>query len=134
MEGANLEKRESSYIDYLINIDNMSTLFYLEYRLGTEIWSFEAGSSASLVQQVWNLDSALKREMWAKAESLRSKEAQVFHIAVLPGDGIGPEITREAVKVLKAVGRKYRLELVFSHHLVGARQSMRRAWRCPMNL
>lgn len=43
----------------------------------------------------------------------------MFHIAVLPGDGIGPEITREAVKVLKAVGRKYRLELVFSHHLVG---------------
>ena len=43
----------------------------------------------------------------------------MFHIAVLPGDGIGPEITREAVKVLKAVGEKHQLGLVFSHHLVG---------------
>lgn len=43
----------------------------------------------------------------------------MFHIAVLPGDGIGPEITREAIKVLKAVGEKRQLELDFSHHLVG---------------
>jgi 3-isopropylmalate dehydrogenase len=28
-----------------------------------------------------------------------------FRIAVLPGDGIGPEVTAEAVKVLRAVGR-----------------------------
>lgn len=40
-------------------------------------------------------------------------------IAVLPGDGIGPEITREAVKVLKAVDKKHRLDLAFEHHLVG---------------
>lgn len=43
----------------------------------------------------------------------------MHHIAVLPGDGIGPEITREAVKVLKAVGERHELDLVFSHHLVG---------------
>lgn len=43
----------------------------------------------------------------------------MYHIAVLPGDGIGPEITREAVKVLKAVGEKRQLDLDFSHHLVG---------------
>ena len=43
----------------------------------------------------------------------------MHHIVVLPGDGIGPEITREAVKVLKAVGRNHRLDLAFSHHLVG---------------
>ena len=28
-------------------------------------------------------------------------------IAVLEGDGIGPEITREGLKVLTAVGNKY---------------------------
>jgi 3-isopropylmalate dehydrogenase len=31
-------------------------------------------------------------------------------IAVLPGDGIGPEIVAEAVKVLKALGPKFQLE------------------------
>ncbi|OGN90156.1 MAG: 3-isopropylmalate dehydrogenase [Chloroflexi bacterium RBG_13_46_9] len=30
-----------------------------------------------------------------------------FKIVVLPGDGIGPEVTREAVKALKAIGNKY---------------------------
>ena len=28
-------------------------------------------------------------------------------ITLIPGDGIGPEIVREAVKVLDAVGKKY---------------------------
>ncbi len=32
-------------------------------------------------------------------------------IAVLPGDGIGPEIVAEAVKVLKTLGRKFDLEM-----------------------
>jgi 3-isopropylmalate dehydrogenase len=30
-----------------------------------------------------------------------------FHIVVLPGDGVGPEITRAAVGVLQTVGKKY---------------------------
>ena len=30
-----------------------------------------------------------------------------FELAVLPGDGIGPEVTGEAIKVLKAVGEKF---------------------------
>lgn len=30
-----------------------------------------------------------------------------YTIAVVPGDGIGPEVTREALKVLSAVGNKY---------------------------
>ncbi|MDA1189533.1 MAG: 3-isopropylmalate dehydrogenase [Chloroflexi bacterium] len=30
------------------------------------------------------------------------------NIAVLPGDGVGPEVTAEAVKVLEAVGRKFK--------------------------
>ena len=33
-----------------------------------------------------------------------------MNIAVLPGDGIGPEITAEAVKVLKALDLKFELE------------------------
>ena len=30
-----------------------------------------------------------------------------FNVAVIPGDGIGPEIVREAQKVLDAVGTKF---------------------------
>ena len=30
-----------------------------------------------------------------------------FKIAVLPGDGIGPEVIAESVKVLNAVGRRF---------------------------
>ena len=30
-----------------------------------------------------------------------------LNIALLPGDGIGPEIVGEAVKVLDAIGTKY---------------------------
>ncbi len=35
--------------------------------------------------------------------SSKSKQASVFHIAVLPGDGIGPEIIAEALKVLNVI-------------------------------
>jgi len=41
-------------------------------------------------------------------------------IAVLAGDGIGPEIVEQGIKVCKAVGEKYHHELVFEEGLVGA--------------
>ncbi|MEI6512547.1 MAG: 3-isopropylmalate dehydrogenase [bacterium] len=40
-------------------------------------------------------------------------------IAVLPGDGVGVEVTAEAVKVLKAIGRKFKIEMVFEEALIG---------------
>ena len=43
-----------------------------------------------------------------------------FKIAVLPGDGIGPEIIEQAKKVVTAVGKKFRHTFNFSHALVGA--------------
>lgn len=42
-----------------------------------------------------------------------------FNVAVLPGDGIGPEIVGEALKVLKAVGKKFSTEFVATEALVG---------------
>lgn len=41
-------------------------------------------------------------------------------IAVLPGDGIGPEITRQSVKVLKAVAERFNHEFTFEEAPVGA--------------
>jgi 3-isopropylmalate dehydrogenase len=40
-------------------------------------------------------------------------------IAVLPGDGIGPEVTREAVKVLRAIVGRFHLTLEFQEAPIG---------------
>lgn len=40
-------------------------------------------------------------------------------IVVLPGDGIGPEVTQEAVRVLEAVARKFGHDFAFETHLIG---------------
>ncbi|MBI2958430.1 MAG: 3-isopropylmalate dehydrogenase [Chloroflexi bacterium] len=42
-----------------------------------------------------------------------------FTIAVLPGDGIGPEVVAEAVKVLEAAGRRFGHSFEFKRDLVG---------------
>lgn len=43
-----------------------------------------------------------------------------FNIALLAGDGIGPEIVEQAVKVLKALGKKYNHSFKFTEAIVGA--------------
>lgn len=48
-----------------------------------------------------------------------------MRIAVLPGDGIGPEVTAEAVRVLEAVARSFAHELTFDSHSIGG-ESIRR--------
>lgn len=46
-------------------------------------------------------------------------EKQAHHIAVLSGDGIGPEVMSEALRVLDAVCLSFDLDLHFSNFLVG---------------
>lgn len=41
-------------------------------------------------------------------------------IALLPGDGVGPEVTNEAVKVLKKVAEKFHHQFIFNEGLIGA--------------
>src|SRR3989338_2662491 len=41
-------------------------------------------------------------------------------IAVLPGDGVGPEVTNQAVKILKKVAEKYDHSFIFKEGLIGA--------------
>lgn len=45
--------------------------------------------------------------------------SQNFHIAVLPGDGIGPEVMKQAYKVLEVVRRKFQLSITTSEYDVG---------------
>jgi 3-isopropylmalate dehydrogenase len=40
-------------------------------------------------------------------------------IVVLPGDGIGPEVTGEAVRVLEAIAKRFGHHFAFSSHLIG---------------
>ena len=41
------------------------------------------------------------------------------HIALLRGDGIGPEIVDSAVKVLEAVAEKFGHTFTFTRYLIG---------------
>src|SRR6266852_6770030 len=43
-----------------------------------------------------------------------------FSIAVLPGDGIGPEVIAQAVRVLEAVGERFDLCFDFATYPIGA--------------
>jgi 3-isopropylmalate dehydrogenase len=42
-----------------------------------------------------------------------------FNLVVLPGDGVGPEVIAEAVKVLQAIGKRYGHVFNLNHRLVG---------------
>jgi 3-isopropylmalate dehydrogenase len=49
---------------------------------------------------------------------MKSRELQ--QICVLPGDGIGPEVTAQAVKVINAISEKFSLAMTFRYGLIGA--------------
>ncbi|WP_235528649.1 isocitrate/isopropylmalate family dehydrogenase, partial [Serratia rubidaea] len=42
-----------------------------------------------------------------------------YHIAVLPGDGIGPEVMAQAKKVLEAVRQRFDIRITTSEYDVG---------------
>ena len=44
---------------------------------------------------------------------------KTYHIAVLPGDGIGPEVTDEAIRVLEAAASAHGFALAFDSYPVG---------------
>ena len=45
--------------------------------------------------------------------------SRTYNLAVLPGDGIGPEVMAEAIKVLNAVAAKNNIAFNYNHQLVG---------------
>ena len=50
---------------------------------------------------------------------------QSYNIAILPGDGIGPEVMAEAIKALNKVQEKFGFKLNFKEFYVGgARNSI----------
>jgi 3-isopropylmalate dehydrogenase len=49
----------------------------------------------------------------------RGSEPRIARITVLPGDGVGPEVTTEAVKVLGAVAARFGHDFHFDEGLIG---------------
>ena len=52
-------------------------------------------------------------------------------IAVLPGDGIGPEVTEQAIKVLEAIAERFDHKFIFRHGLIGAAAIDKTGDPCP---
>ena len=44
---------------------------------------------------------------------------KVYKIAVIPGDGTGPEVVAEGIKALNAVASKCNFSLDYSEHNIG---------------
>jgi 3-isopropylmalate dehydrogenase len=52
-------------------------------------------------------------------------EMKSYNIAVIGGDGTGPEVTREAIKVLNAVSAKFGLKLNYTDYDLGGERYLR---------
>lgn len=60
---------------------------------------------------------------------------QIFRIALFPGDGIGPDVTAEAVRILRVVEAGvdgFRLET--EEFSIGAGEFLRRGTACRLSL
>ena len=47
------------------------------------------------------------------------RQASTFKIVTLPGDGVGPEVTEQSMKVLRAIAAKGGVSFDFEEHLIG---------------
>ena len=74
----------------------------------------------------WRPQGELRMPSNSSATSSAAKR-----IAVIPGDGIGPEVTREAVKVLKAAASGRRPQLEFTEFDWGAERYLRDGTTLP---
>jgi 3-isopropylmalate dehydrogenase len=54
-----------------------------------------------------------------------------YNVAVLPGDGIGPAVTAEAVRVCRAAAELFGVELVFNEYPIGAAAVMQAGQALP---
>ena len=54
-----------------------------------------------------------------------------YRIAVLPGDGTGPEVVREAIKVLEVASRKFSLKINYTHYDLGGERYLRTGEALP---
>src|SRR5881296_2063575 len=60
-----------------------------------------------------------------KAGQTSTDSMKSYNIAVIGGDGTGPEVVRESVKVLEAVGKKFSIKLNFTAYDLGGERYRR---------
>ncbi len=56
---------------------------------------------------------------------------QQYQIAVIPGDGTGPEVIREGVKVLSAAAQRFGFNLNFTNYDLGGDRYLKTGETCP---
>ncbi|HDH02058.1 MAG TPA: 3-isopropylmalate dehydrogenase, partial [Nitrospirae bacterium] len=54
-----------------------------------------------------------------------------YSIAVIPGDGTGPEVVREGMKVLESASERFGFKLNFSHYDLGGERYLRTGETLP---
>jgi len=54
-----------------------------------------------------------------------------YKIAVLPGDGTGPEVIREGLKVLNAAAQRFQFKLDYTNYDLGGDRYLRTGETCP---
>lgn len=73
-----------------------------------------------LIGYTQNRQQILQTErMDIEASQYHTIKGRKYKIAVLSGDGIGPEVVGEAVKVLKHVGDRFKINFEFNHAFIG---------------
>jgi len=60
-----------------------------------------------------------------KMEEKSIQKGRSYQIGLIPGDGVGPEVINEGVKVLKAVGEKLRIKFEFVNYDFGGEKYLR---------
>ena len=59
---------------------------------------------------------------------------KMYKIAVIPGDGTGPEVVREGVKVLEAAASKFGFKLDLKHYNIGGDRFLKTGETCPASV
>ena len=73
-----------------------------------------------LVERKDKIKKRLAKARPARVAPNLKNEDMKLNIAVLAGDGIGPEITQQSIKVLKAIAERFDHEFLFEEAVVGA--------------
>ena len=58
----------------------------------------------------------------------------MYKIAVIPGDGTGPEVVAEGLKVLKAVSEKYKFKYQLEHYDLGGDRYLKTKETLPISV
>jgi 3-isopropylmalate dehydrogenase len=94
----------------------------------------DAGASTTSrhAQDISNPELASRRGWRSIPAPCRKAQAQrkrlfmkSYNIAVIGGDGTGPEVVREAIKVLEAASAKFGLKLHYTHYDIGGERYLK---------